>query len=66
MEAAEVFSGIFLLIIGILAVAPFPLDGWFYEEFLEFAALGLVGGVVMILLGSYLTISGFKSTKKKP
>lgn len=64
MQTAEVLSGVFLLTIGILAVAPFPWDGWFYEEFLEFAALGLVFGVVIILLGLYLMISGFKSTKK--
>ena len=64
MEAAEVLSGIFLLMIGILAAAPFPLDGWFYEELPEFAAIGLVGGVVIAVLGVYLTISGFKSRKK--
>jgi hypothetical protein len=64
MEAAEVLSGIFLLMIGILAVAPFPWDGWFYEEFAEFAVIGLVCGGVIVLLGSYLTISGFKSEKK--
>ena len=64
MEAAEVLSGIFLLMIGILAAAPFPWDGWFYEEFPEFATIGLVCGVVIILLGSYLTISGFRSKKK--
>ena len=64
MEAAEVLSGIILLIIGILAVAPFPENGWFYEEFPEFAAIGLVCGAVIFVLGSYLTISGFRSTKK--
>lgn len=64
MEAAEVLSGIFLLMIGILTVVPFPWNGWFYEEFSEFAALGLVCGFVIILLGFYLTISGFKSRKK--
>ena len=64
MEVAEVLSGIFLLMIGILAVAPFPWNGWFYEEFPEFAAIGLVCGVIIIILGSYLTIFGFKSKKK--
>ena len=64
MKAAEVLGGIFLLIIGILSAAPFPWDGWFYEEFPEFAALGLVCGIAISLLGSYLIISGFKSKKK--
>ncbi|UCE29661.1 MAG: hypothetical protein JSV85_02795 [Candidatus Bathyarchaeota archaeon] len=64
MEAAEVLSGIFLIMIGILAAAPFPLDGWFYEELPEFAAIGLVFGVVIAIFGVYLTISGFKSRRK--
>lgn len=64
MEAADILSGIFLLMIGILAAAPFPFNGLFYEDFPEFAAIGLVFGVFIIILGSYLTISGFKSKKK--
>lgn len=64
MDVTEVISGIFLLMIGILAAAPFPFDGWFYESFPEFAAIALVCGIFLILLGSYLTVAGFKSKEE--
>ena len=64
MEEAEVLGGIFLLMIGILVVAPVPGNGWFIEEFPEFWAIGLVSGAIIFIFGSYVTISGFKSKKK--
>jgi len=64
MNVTEVIGGIFLLTIGILAAAPFPFDGWFYESFPEFAAIALVCGTFLVLLGSYLTIAGFKSKEE--
>jgi hypothetical protein len=64
MEAAEVLSGIFLLMIGILAVAPFPGNGLFYQDFPEFAAISLICGSVIIILGFYLTVVGLRSEKR--
>ncbi|UCG45483.1 MAG: hypothetical protein JSV58_01500 [Candidatus Bathyarchaeota archaeon] len=64
MKVAEVLSGTLLLIVGVLAIAPFPEIGWLYEEFPEFAFLGIVSGGVMSILGCYFIISGFRSTKK--
>jgi hypothetical protein len=61
MNLAEALSGILLLIIGILAVSPFPEIGWFFEEIPEFAILGSISGGVMIILGCYFVISGYKS-----
>ena len=64
MEAAEVLGGIFLLMIGILVVAPLPGNGLLYQDFPEFTAVSLICGSVIIILGLYLTVVGLRSKKR--
>ena len=67
MDAAEVLGGIFLLIIGVLVVIPFPIDGWIWIPLdgpMGELELIIAGG--LILLGVYLIVAGFRSKKKSP
>lgn len=66
MDIVEVLCGIFLLILGILAVVPLPLDGWFiwFPPDPSMTTLVIAVAVFCIVLGFYLIVSGFRSEKK--
>jgi uncharacterized membrane protein HdeD (DUF308 family) len=65
MDIAEVLGGIFLLIIGVLAVVPLPLDGWFiwFPPEPSVTALVIVIAVFLMILGFCLIVTGFRSEK---
>ena len=66
MDIAEVLGGISLLMIGVLAVVPLLLDGWFiwFPPDPSVTAIVIVTAVFLIILGFYLIVAGFRSEKK--
>ena len=66
MDIAEVLGGVFLLILGVLAVVPLPLDGWFVWFPPDPSMTTLIVGIAIffIILGFYLIVAGFRSEKK--
>jgi hypothetical protein len=68
MDAVEVIGGIFLLIIGVLAVAPLPIDGWFiwFPSDASMTTVVVVAAGFFIILGTYFVMAGYRSKKKSP
>ena len=66
MDIVEVLCGIFLLILGVLAIVPLPLDGWFiwFPSDPSMTTLVIAVAVFFIILGLYIIVVGFKSEKK--
>jgi hypothetical protein len=66
MDIAEVLGGVFLLILGVLAVVPLPLDGWFVWFPPDPSMTTLIVGIAVffIIIGFYLIVAGFRSEKK--
>jgi uncharacterized membrane protein HdeD (DUF308 family) len=66
MDIVEVLCGIFLLILGVLAVVPLPSDGWFiwFPPDPSMTTLVIAVAVFCIVLGFYLIVAGFRSEKK--
>lgn len=66
MDAAEVLGGIVLLMIGVLCVVPLPVDGWIWVLDVPMGELEMLIVGVLIVLGVYLIVAGFRSKKKSP
>jgi len=66
MDIVEVLCGIFILIVGVLAVVPLPFDGWFiwFPPDPSMTTLVAAISVFFIILGFYLIVAGFRSEKK--
>jgi len=66
LDIVEVLCGIFLLILGVLAVVPLPLDGWFiwFPSDPSMTTLVIAVAVFFIILGLYIVVVGFRSEKK--
>jgi len=66
LDIVEVLCGIFLLVLGVVAVVPLPLDGWFiwFPPDPSMTTLVIAVAAFFIILGLYIIVVGFRSEKK--
>jgi hypothetical protein len=66
VDIEGIVGGIFLLTIGILVIVPLPLDGGFIwlPPDPTITAIVLAVASLLIIVGTFLIVAGFRSTKK--